>query len=211
VAPLVACLERAHTKSDSRQRNDRNWSTEQPNIRCHIFRCSVPRWFSMQPRGFPMMKSPTAWIPVAKSLANGVSVFSKSDWPAWRNALDRAAPGLFPPELIVQVKALACELPATHHGPALPLESGRTDPTCLPERTGRSVEQFNTLAMAPPRRDSSLATPLLDFSARSRFRSQSRSDPRFVSASVAGTGITSRRVRALDRREDQRPSPLSPA
>jgi len=31
--------------------------------------------------------------------------------------LDRVAPGLFPPELIVQVKALACELPATHNVP----------------------------------------------------------------------------------------------
>jgi len=31
--------------------------------------------------------------------------------------LDRVAPGLFPPELVVQVKALACELPATHDVP----------------------------------------------------------------------------------------------
>lgn len=30
---------------------------------------------------------------------------------------DRVAPGLFPPELVVQIKALACELPATHHVP----------------------------------------------------------------------------------------------
>jgi hypothetical protein len=31
--------------------------------------------------------------------------------------LDRVAPGLFPPELVVQVKALACELPATYDVP----------------------------------------------------------------------------------------------
>jgi len=30
---------------------------------------------------------------------------------------DRVAPGHFPPELVVQVKALACELPAAHHLP----------------------------------------------------------------------------------------------
>ncbi len=30
---------------------------------------------------------------------------------------DRVAPGLFPPELVVQVKALACELPAQHDVP----------------------------------------------------------------------------------------------
>jgi len=40
-----------------------------------------------------------------------------SDWPAWRNVLDPVGPGLFPPELIVQVKALACELPARHNVP----------------------------------------------------------------------------------------------
>lgn len=34
-------------------------------------------------------------------------------WPAWRNARARAAPGFFPPEVVVEVKALACELPAT--------------------------------------------------------------------------------------------------
>jgi hypothetical protein len=34
-------------------------------------------------------------------------------WPGWRSAPARVAPGLFPPEVVVQVKALACELPAT--------------------------------------------------------------------------------------------------
>ena len=34
-------------------------------------------------------------------------------WPAWRSAPARAGPELFPPEVVVQVKALACELPAT--------------------------------------------------------------------------------------------------
>ena len=64
-----------------------------------------------------MTKSRAAWTPAGKSSANGASAFSKSDWPAWKNTPDRVAPGLFPPELIVQIKALACELPATHHVP----------------------------------------------------------------------------------------------
>jgi hypothetical protein len=34
-------------------------------------------------------------------------------WPAWRSAPARAGPELFPPEVVVHVKALACELPAT--------------------------------------------------------------------------------------------------
>ena len=64
-----------------------------------------------------MMKSLSASIPGGKSSANGENASSKSAWPAWKNVPDRVGPGLFPPELIVQVKALACELPATHHVP----------------------------------------------------------------------------------------------
>src|SRR5208283_1494882 len=37
-----------------------------------------------------------------------------SDSPAWRNGPARDGPGIFPPEIVVQVKALACELPARH-------------------------------------------------------------------------------------------------
>jgi hypothetical protein len=64
-----------------------------------------------------MMKSLVAWTPGEKWLANGANASSKSAWWDWKNVPDRVAPGLFPPELIVQVKALACELPATHHVP----------------------------------------------------------------------------------------------
>src|SRR5919108_991879 len=36
----------------------------------------------------------------------------KNDSPGWRNALGPVVPGFFPPEVVVQVKALACELPS---------------------------------------------------------------------------------------------------
>ena len=45
--------------------------------------------------------------------ASGVSASSRNAWRVWKNTPDRAAPGLFPPELVVRVKSLACELPAT--------------------------------------------------------------------------------------------------
>ena len=64
-----------------------------------------------------MMKLLAAWIPDEKSSANGANAFLRNAWRAWKNVPDRVAPGLFPPELVVQVKALACELPATHHVP----------------------------------------------------------------------------------------------
>lgn len=64
-----------------------------------------------------MMKSLNAWIPGEKSSANGANVFLRNAWRGWKNVPDRVAPGLFPPELVVQVKALACELPVTHNVP----------------------------------------------------------------------------------------------
>src|ERR1022692_223173 len=71
----------------------------------------------MPPKVCPTMKSPGAWIHAAKWSAYGASDSSPNAWPAWRNSPDRAAPGLFPPEVVVQVKALACELPSQHQVP----------------------------------------------------------------------------------------------
>jgi len=51
------------------------------------------------------------WIRDAKSSANGANASSTSVYVGWKNFPARVAPGLFPPELVVQVKALACELP----------------------------------------------------------------------------------------------------
>ena len=60
------------------------------------------------------MKSPLASTPGVRSSVCGANVSSRIVWRVWRNCLARVAPGFFPPELVVQVKALACELPATH-------------------------------------------------------------------------------------------------
>ena len=49
----------------------------------------------------------------AMSSVSGASGSSTNGSRAWRNAHARVDPGLFPPELVVQIKALACELPAT--------------------------------------------------------------------------------------------------
>jgi hypothetical protein len=59
------------------------------------------------------MKLPSAWTRVAKSLASGENGFSSSEWLASMTENGRVVPGLSPPEVVVQVKALACELPAS--------------------------------------------------------------------------------------------------
>src|SRR6266705_1050364 len=58
------------------------------------------------------MRSRRGWIPDVKWSVFGESASSRSDWRAWRNAPAPVAPGLFPPELTVEIKALACEFPA---------------------------------------------------------------------------------------------------
>ncbi len=81
------------------------------NIRCHTFRSSAPASFFLPPKALPTMRLPPAWTPAARSSVNGASASSTSDSAGLRNSLARVAPGHFPPELVVQVKALACELP----------------------------------------------------------------------------------------------------
>jgi hypothetical protein len=53
----------------------------------------------------------------------GASAFSLTASQVWKSTLVRVAPGLFPPDLVVQVKALACELPAKY---GLPLSRWST-------------------------------------------------------------------------------------
>ena len=68
-------------------------------------------------KAFPMTKSLNASTLAGRSSAFGVNVSSRNAWRGLKNVPDRVAPGPFPPELVVQVKALACELPAQHDAP----------------------------------------------------------------------------------------------
>lgn len=51
------------------------------------------------------------WIPHAKLLANGENAFSSSGSKAYWNIHEKGVQPLFPPQVVVEVKALACELP----------------------------------------------------------------------------------------------------
>ena len=58
-----------------------------------------------------MIRLLLVWIPAGKSSACGANGFFANDCAGWTNSRARVAPELFPPELVVQVKALACQLP----------------------------------------------------------------------------------------------------
>ena len=59
-----------------------------------------------------MTKSPTRCPWAGMSSAFGASASLINACQAWRSDRDRAAPRFFPPEVVVQVKAIACELPS---------------------------------------------------------------------------------------------------
>jgi DDE superfamily endonuclease len=63
------------------------------------------------------MASLLAWILAVKLSAGGENGFPNSALQAWKNSLGPVDPGFFPPDLIVQIKAIACELPATRQVP----------------------------------------------------------------------------------------------
>jgi len=64
-----------------------------------------------------MIKSLNDWIHGGRSSVFGVNGSSPNDCPDLRRDRDRDAPGLSPPELVVRIKALACELPSQHQLP----------------------------------------------------------------------------------------------
>ena len=64
-----------------------------------------------------MTQSPAACRPDGKSSRAGGSGFLSTVSPGWRITHARGGPELFPPEVVVTVKALACELPARAQRP----------------------------------------------------------------------------------------------
>jgi len=88
-----------------------SWRQERENIRHRIEMSFVPRLSSWQRRTCPMMSLLHASIRLERSSVNGAS---DSFWlvcPASRRNPEAGVQPAFPPSVVVQVKALACELP----------------------------------------------------------------------------------------------------
>src|SRR5262245_51524618 len=62
-------------------------------------------------QGWRTMSSPGAWTPHGRSSANGASASTMLDYRASRRSLEAGDQPAFPPSVVVEVKALACELP----------------------------------------------------------------------------------------------------
>ena len=64
-----------------------------------------------------MRRSRAVCGPGGKWFRSGGNAFLKTASPGWRTTHARGGPELFPPEVVVTVKALACELPARTQRP----------------------------------------------------------------------------------------------
>jgi hypothetical protein len=81
------------------------------NIRHRIVISCVPRLSSSQPKAYLTSRSDNGSICLVRSSQNGENDSLSNAWPGFRNGHGAGARALFPPDIIVEIKALACQLP----------------------------------------------------------------------------------------------------
>lgn len=82
------------------------------NIRRLIIKSSAPRSCSLPLKAWRTRRLESALIFPAKLSASGENASFIIVSEVWRTSPGRAVPGVFPPEIVVEIKALACQLPA---------------------------------------------------------------------------------------------------
>jgi hypothetical protein len=88
-----------------------SWRKSHGNIRHRIVMSFAPRLPSLLPKDSRTKRSVNALSCPAKWSQSGESAFSKSVWLDLLNGHGADARAFFPPEIVVEVKALACQLP----------------------------------------------------------------------------------------------------
>jgi hypothetical protein len=88
-----------------------NYKMSHEDIRHRIVMSCGPKSFSLPPRVSQTNRSGSGSIYHGRSFQNGVNASLTSAWLASRKCHGAGDPALFPPEIIVSVKALACQLP----------------------------------------------------------------------------------------------------
>ena len=109
---LNRCLETAHMRLFSPITSKKHLRLWLDNIRHRIEMLCALRLFSTLLKVSPMTSLPRAWISPVRSSANGESVSLSSDWRDSKSSPEAGGLPAFPPSVIVEVKALACELPS---------------------------------------------------------------------------------------------------
>jgi hypothetical protein len=90
---------------------EKNYKIPRASIRHRIAMSCAQRSSSLPPRVFQTNKSGSVLICLDRSSQSGVNASLSNAWPAFRRSHGAGDPALFPPEIIVSIKALACQLP----------------------------------------------------------------------------------------------------
>ncbi len=104
------CPEKAHTSYCFHMLSAKSYSLLHENIRHRIVMSSAPKSSSTPPMAWQTISSLPDSTPHARSSASGVSVSTRCAFPDSKSTLVAAPRRAFPPS-VVEVKALACELP----------------------------------------------------------------------------------------------------
>ena len=113
----LICPGLAHLTSLYRLKKAGSSKHEPGNIRHRIERLFEPRSFSSRRMVCVTTSLLRASILHAKSSASGASASSSSDYQASTNNRGAGGRPAFPPSVVVEVKALACQLPYQHNVP----------------------------------------------------------------------------------------------
>ena len=105
------CPETAHLLFYWTKMRKQNWSVFLGDIRHRIAMSFAPRSSFLLQKAFPIRRSASDSTCQGKSSRSGENASSKNAWPVFRNDQGAGGPALFPPEIVMEIKALACELP----------------------------------------------------------------------------------------------------
>src|SRR6185503_10017094 len=94
-----------------------SWKGVHADIRHRIPTSCGPRSCSMRPTGWATTRSPHAWTPRDRWYPSGANASTSSACPDLPISPGEDDPPVFPPDVVVAVKALACELPTTADAP----------------------------------------------------------------------------------------------
>ncbi len=105
------CPGKAHTSFSWTKRRKTTWSVSLGDIRHRIAMSCAPRSSYSPPRASPTRRSESVSTCQGKSSRSGENASSRNAWPDFRNGQGAGGPALFPPEIVMEIKALACQLP----------------------------------------------------------------------------------------------------
>ena len=106
-----SCHKKARMPSCWLKKRLKNWKASPVDIRHRIVMSYEPRLSSLLPMASPTRILGAVSTSRGRLYRNGANAFLRSDWPDSREGQDADARVFFPPDIVMQVKALACQLP----------------------------------------------------------------------------------------------------